>query len=361
MQPPPASPAHRVTEPRGGIARGAGQGHRSLDFPGVMLLSSHAMSEWIKLPNGKSGDGRGLCEFVTGDFGHIYAPSRVLCSKRTEFQEMEIIESATFGRILFLDGKVQVSYLDEERYHQYLVQGPLLALDAPRSIYIIGGGDGGAIEEAAKHRGLTRIVMAELDREVVEGCQEFLPKVCKGAFQDPRVELRCVDALADLRRRREAYDAIIVDLTEPHGPSKMLYTREFYRLLASRLRPGGTVGIHTDNFDLFPEAYGTIFNTLSSVFGPNILTAQVGMPCFGMQWSFRIASPDPIDPGRISRRFEEAVAGGMDLDAFHPSTYRLEPSLLERQVIQKYSRVSTDDCPFDKFASFPSYVAGRET
>ena len=235
------------------------------------------MTESIKLPLSVSKSQAGRAEFVTADFGHVYVPARRLHRGHTGLQEIEIYETETFGRILFLDGKIQVSYLDEERYHQYLVQGPLLSCEHPKSIYIIGGGDGGAIEEAAKHRGLERIVMAEIDREVIERSKEFLPEVSRGAFDDPRLELRCVDALKDLEDESSRFDVIIVDLTEPHGPSKMLYTREFYRLLSARLAQGGRIGIHTDNFDLFPESYGTIYNTLRSVFGENILTAHVGL------------------------------------------------------------------------------------
>jgi spermidine synthase len=317
------------------------------------------MTDWLNVPETVSSGKRGLCEFVTPDFGHLYVPSRVLYKGKTAFQEMEILETGTFGRILFLDGKVQVSTLDEERYHQHLVQGPILCCENPDSVYIIGGGDGGAIEEAAKHRGIRRIVMAELDREVVERSKEFLPEISKGAFEDLRVELRCVDALADLKGSREAYDVIIVDLTEPHGPSKMLYTQEFYRLLMSRLTPGGAVGIHTDNYDLFPESYAVIYHTLRSVFGENMITAHVGMPCFAMNWSFRVASPRPIDPARLDRNYLAALEGGMRLDAFHPSTYAVQPTRKERDILRAVQRVSTDADPFDKFAASPAYVTGR--
>ncbi|HSG05512.1 MAG TPA: hypothetical protein VLB09_03840, partial [Nitrospiria bacterium] len=257
------------------------------------------------------------------------------------------------------DGKIQVSYLDENRYHQYLVQGPLLALKNPKRVYIIGGGDGGAIEEAAKHPGIEAIVMAEIDREVIERSKDFLPEISRGAFDDPRLELRCVDALKDLEAEKKRYDAIIVDLTEPHGPSKMLYTQEFYRLISSKLTKGGRIGLHTDNFDLFPESYGTIYSTLRSVFGENILTAHVGMPCFGMSWSYRIVSPDPIDLKLLESNFEAALDAGMTLDDFHPSTYLQEPSGREQDIIKRYNRVSTNAEPFDKFEKAPGYITGK--
>ncbi|WP_168062231.1 fused MFS/spermidine synthase [Candidatus Manganitrophus noduliformans] len=317
------------------------------------------MTEPIALPPSISKSKQGQTEFVTSDFGHVYVPSRVLYKGSTGLQEIEVYETDTFGRIMFLDGKIQVSYLDEERYHQYLVQGPLLACENPKSIYIIGGGDGGAIEEAAKHPGIERIVMAEIDQVVIDKSKEYLPEISRGAFDDKRLDLRCVDALKDLQEDKNRYDVIIVDLTEPHGPSKMLYTKEFYQLLASRLTEGGMVGVHTDNFDLFPESYGTIYNTLKSAFGANILTAHVGMPCFGMAWSYRIVSPYRINFERIEKNFRAAVQRGMQLDYFHPSTYLAQPTARERAVIEKFNRVSTNASPYDKFEQAATYITGK--
>ncbi len=165
--------------------------------------------------------------------------------------------------------------------------------------------------------------------------------------------------MKDLQEEKNRYDVIIVDLTEPHGPSKMLYTKEFYQLLASRLTEGGMVGVHTDNFDLFPESYGTIYNTLKSAFGPNILTAHVGMPCFGMEWSYRIVSPYRINFERIEKNFRAAVQRGMQLDYFHPSTYLAQPTARERAVIEKYNRVSTNASPYDKFEQAAGYITGK--
>lgn len=318
------------------------------------------MTEPISLPKNISKNGQAVAEFVTGDFGHVYIPSRLLYKGNTGLQEIELYDTDTFGRIMFLDGKIQVSSLDEERYHQYLVQGPLLACHEPKSIYIIGGGDGGAIEEAAKHAGIERIVMAEIDRVVIEKSKEFLPKISNGAFDDRRLDLRCVDALQDLRQGKEKYDVIIVDLTEPHGPSKMLYTKEFYELLAATLHPGGMIGVHTDNFDLFPESYGTIFNTLKSVFGENILTAHVGMPCFGMEWSYRVVSPFPIEWDQMEENFHSAVQAGMQLDSFHPSTYLIQMTARERAVVEKFNRVSTNASPYDKFERAAGFITGKE-
>jgi len=220
-------------------------------------------------------------EWTTNTFGHVYN-GRPLYKGQTPFQSMEIYENETFGTLLFLDGKIQISRGDENRYHQYLVSAPLLAHSNPQSICIIGGGDCFAIEEAVKFKSLKRILLVEIDKGVVEFCRKHYPEIEK-CLKDQRVEIIYEDARKRLEKNPETFDVLIIDLTEPHGPSKMLYTREFYRTCKKRLNPKGLIAIHTDNYYLFPESFSTIYKTFHSVF-PNILTARVDMPCFGMGW-----------------------------------------------------------------------------
>lgn len=287
-------------------------------------------------------------EWVTDDFGHVYK-GRVLHRGKTPFQRMEIVENKTFGTMLFLDGKIQISDGDENRYHQYLVSAPLLAHRAPRSLLVIGGGDCFAIEEAVKFKGLKRILMAEIDRGVVEFCRKHYPPIQR-CLKDPRVKIVYTDARRWVEEHGETFDVILVDLTEPHGPSKMLYTTEFYRLLKRRLNPGGLVSIHTDNYFLFPESFATIQKTLKSVF-PHIATARVDMPCYGMGWTYRMASAKPI---RLSRM--ERGAKQLGLKHFSPSLYEAKPTVEEIEVLKRCGRVSTDARPFDKFAKMKAYV-----
>jgi spermidine synthase len=262
---------------------------------------------------------------------------------------MEIVESGTFGTLLFLDGKVQISDRDENRYHQYLVSAPLLAHRSPKSLLVIGGGDCFSIEEAVKFKGLGRILMAEIDKGVVGFCRRNYPAI-RRCLKDRRVEIVYTDARRWVEQNPETFDVIVVDLTEPHGPSKMLYTREFYLLLKKRLNPGGLVSIHTDNHFLFPESFATIHKTLKSVF-PHIATARVDMPCFGMGWTYRLASLRSIQVKRM-----EKGAKKLGLKHFSPSLYDGKPTGEELEVLKRYGRVSTDQRPFDKFAKMKKYV-----
>ncbi|HEV2354901.1 MAG TPA: fused MFS/spermidine synthase [Puia sp.] len=292
-------------------------------------------------------------EWTTDTFGHIYK-GRSLYKGKTPFQSMEIFKDKTFGTMLFLDGKIQISNGDENRYHQYLVSAPLLAHRDPRSICVIGGGDCFAIEEAVKFKSLKRILMVEIDKGVVDFCRKNYPVIDR-CLKDKRVEIIYKDARKWLEDHPETFDVLIIDLTEPHGPSKMLYTQEFYRLCKRRLKAKGLIAIHTDNYYLFPDSFATIYKTFHSVF-PNILTARVDMPCFGMGWTYRMASSSPISLKMMEANIKKLKKQGVSFDYFTPSTYLVEPTQEELKVLKTRGRLSTDKRPFDKFEKMEKYV-----
>jgi len=292
-------------------------------------------------------------EWVNHSYGQVHRVKRLYKGK-TKFQNMEINESPTFGTMLYLDGKVQISDGDENRYHQYLVSAPILAHANPKSVLIIGGGDCFSIEEAVKFRGLKRILMVEIDKGVVDFCRKHYPPIEK-CLRDKRVDIVYDDARKWLEDNDEKFDVLVVDLTEPHGPSKMLYTKEFYQLCASRLNPGGLLSIHTDNYFLFPDSFATIFKTLNSVF-KHVATARIDMPCFGMGWSYRMASKQPINIKRLDSRHKALERSGKALAHFTASSYLLEATKEERDILKSRGRISTDAKPFDKFEKLPKYV-----
>jgi len=292
-------------------------------------------------------------EWTTNNFGHVYQ-GRSLYKGRTKFQSMEIFNNGTFGTLLFLDGKIQISQGDENRYHQYLVSAPLLAHPNPKSICIIGGGDCFAIEEAVKFKSLKRILMVEIDKGVVDFCRKHYPAIRK-CLKDKRVEIIYEDARKWLEKHAETFDTLVIDLTEPHGSSKMLYTQEFYRLCKKRLKTKGLVSIHTDNYYVFPESFATIYKTFHSVF-PNVLTARVDMPCFGMGWTYRMASPVPISLSLLDANIKKLKKQGITFDYFTPSIYLVKPTQEELKVLEKKGRISIDRKPFDKFEKMEKYV-----
>lgn len=165
---------------------------------------------------------------------------RELYRATSEFQDIRIFENATLGRVLTLDGVVQVTERDEFVYHEMLTHLPLLAHGAASKVLIVGGGDGGILEEALKHP-IERAVMVEIDGMVVEASRKFLPSVCGRAFEDPRTELIVGDGVKYMAESREQFDLIVVDSTDPVGPAVELFGEAFFRDARERLTTRGVL------------------------------------------------------------------------------------------------------------------------
>jgi spermidine synthase len=157
----------------------------------------------------------------------------------TKHQRIRVFENPTFGRIMTLDGVVQVTEADNFIYHEMLTHVPILAHGAARRVLIVGGGDGGMAREALKHESVEQVTMVEIDGGVVEFCREYLPRVSAGAFDDPRLDLVIADGAEFVKTNADLYDVIIVDSTDPIGPGEVLFTDTFYGHAKARLAEGG--------------------------------------------------------------------------------------------------------------------------
>jgi len=156
-------------------------------------------------------------ETTTPVEGHMHAIVRTLIQAQTKFQQVEIMETASYGKCLVLDGRIQSSQHDEFIYHEALVHPGLLAVEgAPKSALVIGGGEGATLREFLRYPSLTRAVMVDIDGEVVELCKRHLPEMHQGAFDDPRTELRHEDARAYLERTSDRFDLIVSLSPEAH-------------------------------------------------------------------------------------------------------------------------------------------------
>ncbi len=164
--------------------------------------------------------------------------SRPIYAGRTAFQAVEVFANPTFGRVLALDGIVQTTEADEFVYHEMLVHPPMLAHGAAKRVLVIGGGDGGAIEEALKHP-VEAVTMVEIDPQVIELCRAHLPSICGDAFDDRRLDLVIGDGVAFVADTGQRFDVILVDSTEPVGPGAVLFETPFYADCRRCLAPGG--------------------------------------------------------------------------------------------------------------------------
>jgi spermidine synthase len=152
---------------------------------------------------------------------------RQLLSAKSRYQRIDILESKEFGKILTLDGYLMVTEKDEFIYHDMITHIPMATNPNIKKVLVIGAGDGGTIRELIRYKTIEHIDMVEIDEEVVKACKEYLPSLSEG-LSDERVHIYFEDGLKFVRRKKDEYDLIIVDSTDPFGPGEGLFTKEFY-------------------------------------------------------------------------------------------------------------------------------------
>ncbi|MBV9782852.1 MAG: polyamine aminopropyltransferase [Acidisphaera sp.] len=181
-------------------------------------------------------------ETLYREWGQRFLVKRELARVQSGFQDIVVFESHTHGRVMLLDGVVQITEGDEFVYQEMLAHVPLLAHGAARHVLIIGAGDGGVLRRVLMHPQVTRAVMVEIDGEVIRLSKEFLPGIAADAWDDPRAEVIVGDGI-DYVRHADAggFDVIIVDSTDPIGVGEVLFTDAFYADCARILTPGGLV------------------------------------------------------------------------------------------------------------------------
>jgi spermidine synthase len=230
--------------------------------------------------------------------------SKQVWSEESEFQHIEILESEEFGRVLILDGILMCTEKDEFIYHDMMIHVPLAVNPDIKKVLLIGGGDGGALRELTRYDSVERIDMVEIDEKVVEAAKKYLPTLAT-AYDDPRVKLIIADGLKFVRRKKDEYDLIIVDSTDPFGPGESLFTKEFYGNCFKALTCDGIlINQHespfyrqdADEAKLMQQRLRTIF-PINKVFQAHIPTYPSG------HWLFGFASKrfHPIDDLKADR------------------------------------------------------------
>ncbi len=235
-----------------------------------------------------------LLEWLNPDSAYGFRAERRLETIRSPYQTIEVFETPQFGRLFRLDGQYMTSEKDEFFYHEPIVHCAALTHPAPASALVIGGGDGGSSEELLKHPGMRRVVMAELDAEVIAVAKRHLTGVHRDVFDDPRLEVRIGDGFEYVRTTSERFDLIVFDLTDPDTPAGRMYTAEFFALARRALNPGGAITLHIGSPVFQPERVRRLLADLASVF-PIVRPFGLYVPLYGAYWGMAIAS-DTLDP-----------------------------------------------------------------
>jgi len=243
-----------------------------------------------------------------------FAVKSFLYDGQTEFQRVVILDTFEYGRVLVLDGFAQSTEEDEYIFHEALVQPALVTHGDPRDVLIIGGGEGATLREVLVHDSVERLVMVDLDRELVEICKEYLPEWNCGKFDDPRVELVFEDGKQYIERCESTFDIIIIDIVDSldeDSPAAALYTERFYASVRQRLRPGGLLVVQAMELsaqnDVEGDSHLMVRNRLMKIFS-TVRSYLVFVSSFQSEWAFVVASDGP-DPALLSReKIEERLS-----------------------------------------------------
>ncbi|WP_203414774.1 polyamine aminopropyltransferase [Entomobacter blattae] len=165
-----------------------------------------------------------------------------LVHTKSPFQDIMVCESEEFGRVLFLDGVVQITEKDEFVYQEMLSHVPLIAHGKAENVLIVGAGDGGVLRRVLQHSTVKKADMVEIDGEVIEISKKYLPTIAGQAWSDPRANVIVGDGVAHVKQAGNGvYDVIIVDSTDPIGVGEVLFTDEFYENCARILSEYGLI------------------------------------------------------------------------------------------------------------------------
>ena len=204
-------------------------------------------------------------EYQTPNVGITCKVSKSYLKEKTPFQEIAVIDTEQFGKMLVLDGAVQTTDVDEFIYHEMITHVSLSTHPNPKKALVVGGGDGGAIREILKHPSIEKAVLVEIDRRVVEVGKEYFPKIsCK--LNDSKVEVIIDDGIKYIREHKNEFDFICIDSTDPVGPAVGLFSLEFYKSIFESLKEDGVFVAQTESPFYHKELIKNVFNDVKSVF-----------------------------------------------------------------------------------------------
>ncbi|CAB3763703.1 Polyamine aminopropyltransferase [Paraburkholderia humisilvae] len=243
--------------------------------------------------------------------------ARALVRVDSPYQRIEVWDTPQLGRLFTLDGRPMTSSGDEFIYHECMTHPAALVHPAPRAALVLGGGDGGAARQLLAHRSIERIVVAELDAQVVRLTREHLPDVHGGAFDNPRVELVIGDAAQYVAQQiaganKVSFDIVVFDLTPPDSPAASLYTPEFLTQLKRILAPQAAISLHLGSPYFHAARVAALLTNLQQIFAV-VRPLAAYVPLYGSLWLMAIAS-DTLDPASLTEHEVTARLTQRDLD-----------------------------------------------
>jgi len=237
-------------------------------------------------------------EKQTENFGITAKVIQSLHTEKTQYQQLDMIQTKEFGNMLVLDGMVMTTEKDEFVYHEMVTHPVLFTHPNPKNVLVVGGGDGGAIREVLKHPEVEKVVLVEIDGKVIEYSKKYLPSIA-GKLDDERVQVLIDDGFMHIHKNKNKYDVIMVDSTEPVGPAAPLFERGFYQGIYETLKEDGIFVAQTDNPWFKGELIKKVFKDVKEIFPiTKLYTCNIPTYPSGM-WTFTIGSkkydPEAVD------------------------------------------------------------------
>lgn len=228
-------------------------------------------------------------DFHSPHRGLSFAISKLLHKETSSYQTIEIVETPEFGTMMLLDGVLMLTQSDEFVYHEMLVHPALISHRDPQDVLIIGGGDCGSLTRVLRHPTVRSAVQVEIDEMVYRVARQYFPELTAAA-DDPRVELLFADGIEYLKTTDKTFDVILVDSTDPVGPAKALFAKEFLGDCHRVLKDGGILCLQSESpwIKALQPVIASVHADLASLFSwvkpytAAIQTYQAGLWLFQM-------------------------------------------------------------------------------
>ncbi|KAI4330948.1 hypothetical protein MLD38_029184 [Melastoma candidum] len=272
---------------------------------------------------------------------HSLKVEKVLFQGKSEYQEVLVFQSASYGKVLVLDGVVQLTEKDECAYQEMITHLPLCSIPSPRTVLVVGGGDGGVLREICRHSSVEHIDICEIDKLVIDVSKEYFPELAIG-FEDPRVHLHVGDAV-DFMQKVPAgrYDAIIVDSSDPVGPAELLMEKPFFETVAKALRPGGVLCNMAESMWLHTHLIEHMISVCQDIFRGSVHYAWTIVPTYPsgtigfLLCSTEGPAVDFVHPVNPIEKLDKSPKHGRELKFYnsemHSAAFSL-PTFVRREV-----------------------------
>lgn len=230
-----------------------------------------------------------LTSFSGTGFEVKYHVQKVLLSKRTKYQQLDIIDNESFGRMMFLDKDLQISEKDAHIYDENMVSPIIERNNRFRDVAVLGGGDGGVLREVLRHNP-GKAWLVEIDEEVIKAAIKYMPVVCGNAFDHKKSNIVIDDANRFLENGH-SFDAIIYDLTmHPEAITNVdrtVFLSDIFSRIRKNLDKKGVVSMQCCSE--FDEETRELLKKILPEYFKNITYRTSFIPSFCENWIFASA------------------------------------------------------------------------